>query len=334
MKEYVKRAALLAAAACGRHRWPVGRPGLLVLMYHRVLPRADHVAWHEQPGMVLDPATLDRQLGWLKRHFDVVRLSEWLQLRAEGKPLPRRACALTFDDGWRDNHQYAHPVLKAHGLPATIYLVAEHVGSARWFWPNRAIRVFTHLRGHASERQPSPGLDWLRGALGNPPGFPSDAAGADAAIAQLKALPDIELSTRLEQVEAELSLPPAERTMLNWEEVREMAGSGLVDFGSHTCRHVRMLPGLEPGLLEYEVVESRRIIERETGRPVLTFCYPNGNMTPAADRLVRAHYAGAITTQKGWNAPGQDPYTLRRIGIHQGAAATSVSFQARISGMI
>ena len=53
-------------------------------------------------------------------------------LRGE-QPIPPRAVALTFDDGYESFATYALPVLERHHFPATVYAVAGHVGQpARW----------------------------------------------------------------------------------------------------------------------------------------------------------------------------------------------------------
>ena len=62
---------------------------------------------------------------------------------------------------------------------------------------------------------------------------------------------------------------------LTEDEVREMAASGLVEFGSHTVTH-RRLTELDDEETAYELRESARIISGLTGRPVTSLAYPNG----------------------------------------------------------
>ena len=37
----------------------------------------------------------------------------------------RKFVCLTFDDGYRDNQQYAHPVLARHGVPCGLYVATS-----------------------------------------------------------------------------------------------------------------------------------------------------------------------------------------------------------------
>ena len=50
-----------------------------------------------------------------------------------------------------------------------------------------------------------------------------------------------------------------------------------------------------------------------------TFAYPNGNWDERVRQLVKeAGYERAFTTRPGWYDQRQDPYTIRRILLHEG----------------
>ena len=79
-----------------------------------------------------------------------------LRALADGRPLPARAAALTFDDGYRDNLELLVPALQRLGLPATVYLVPGLIErSARPWWETLAW-AFRNAREPALERDGAP----------------------------------------------------------------------------------------------------------------------------------------------------------------------------------
>ncbi len=306
-------------------------PALLVLTYHRVLPDGHADRAHEQPGMYVRPETLGMHLRTLREHFELVHLDDWLESRAAGRTLPRLACAITFDDGWRDNYQHAFPVLMENSVPGTIFLVSGLVGGQYAFWPNRLARQL------ARTDKPLSTTDWperLRGVLAAsgvlqqsqaPRPGPEDI---DRAIVACKAFTDAEMNAFLDR------LPPlggaATRDLLDADEVGAMAESGLVRFGSHTRRHTRLHEGLPQEALVDEIEGSAQEIERLVGRKPTLFCYPNGDYTPEAVDEVRKHYQGAASTSHGWNDTGLDTMHIRRVGMHEDVSGSRDEFLARI----
>lgn len=104
--------------------------------------------------------------------------------------------------------------------------------------------------------------------------------------------------------------------LLKWHEVRALECAG-VAIGSH-ARHHRRLVGLEPEELAGELDGSRSDLEREVASPASVLAYPHG----AHDHRVRAAAAdagfhAAFTTDKGRNSPATDPYSLRRVSVHE-----------------
>jgi len=328
------------AARLGPHRWSRPKNRLLILMYHRVLPPFDRRCEIEQPGMIVHPENFERQIRILKEYFDVVRLSQWLRTAAAGSTLPARACAITFDDGWADNYEYAFPIVVRHSTPCTVYLVSDMVGSKSTFWPEALARCIQLLSTHP-ERSRLWQHENARWVLELEPTLLKadslDRYQIDTVINSAKnTFTDNELRRMTSCLEAMIDSESRNNgsSILNWDQVSEMHDSGLVEFGSHTRAHTRLLPDLSHSVLQHEIVQSKAIIEKRLNAPVDLFCYPNGDTSPAAVDLVRSNYAGAVTTKSGWNSPDSDPILLHRVGIHQGNSYNETAFLARLSGWV
>ena len=97
---------------------PAGRR--VVLCYHSVDPRPNYLG--------LTPDLFDAHLAWLEEHCQVVSLDELVaEPRRSGGPY----VAITFDDGYADNHEFALPLLVDHGIEATFFLTAGLVDQDR-----------------------------------------------------------------------------------------------------------------------------------------------------------------------------------------------------------
>jgi len=325
--------------ACAPLAWRFGRrPRLLILMYHRVLPAGHPALADEQPGMYVTPQTLKMHLAVLQRHFTLVHLDDWLRAARDGAALPRNACALTFDDGWRDNFDFAWPELKAARAPATIFLVTDRVGSSYRFWPNRLAALSgavdaPRLRAALSAKLAA--LFEAGGVFAATGDGPLAAAAVDRAIAACKSLTDAEAEAEIGALaEALGTAGNTGRDLLDWNEVEALASSGLVRFGSHTRRHCRLTGNVPAAEMRDEIDGSREVLARRLESPAPLFCYPNGDHAPAAVAMVRTCYEAAVTTQRGWNHPRSDRFTLRRVGVHEDIAHDERGFIARLTALV
>ncbi len=335
MKAQLKAIRDTAVSSFSPHRWRYPSGSLLVLTYHRVLPRDFPELGIVEPGMFVHDDTFAMHLKFLRDEFEVVDLADWLDEARQGNPLPQRAVALTFDDGWQDNFSHAFPLLLDFQVPATIFVVTGMVGTDGQFWPERLARLLNGIQPDAAALENDAGR-WLK-TLAADAGIkigrvtPTEAS---RAIGIAKQWTDDEVHLQLDAIEAAGYEPLAVRPdTLNWNELREMQSSGLVTVGSHTVNHVRLRLDLSNEQLDLELGESKRAIQRETGVAPSLFCYPNGDVSPAAATKVKLYYRGACSTLRGWNRPGFNPFLLRRMTMHEGSAGTRRAFAARISGM-
>ena len=107
-------------ATLGWRKWSVrdraktGEVPISILFYHRV-------ADNRPNDWTISNAGFERQVHWLRRHCDLISLSE-AQRRLRERDSQRRAVCITFDDGYADNCDRALPFLIEHQIPCTYFV--------------------------------------------------------------------------------------------------------------------------------------------------------------------------------------------------------------------
>jgi peptidoglycan/xylan/chitin deacetylase (PgdA/CDA1 family) len=92
-----------------------------VLSYHRL--------GRNRAKMTVDPSDFEAQLRWLRDNgYHVVRLDDLARFLAGEQALPRKSVVLTFDDGYASFYEYALPLLRKYGVPATLFLYTDFIG--------------------------------------------------------------------------------------------------------------------------------------------------------------------------------------------------------------
>ena len=343
MKQHIrallKRGFQHAAANLGKHRFSLSdEPEMLILMYHRILPADDPRLAFEEPGMAVTPESFEQHLEAIKKEFEIVDLDDWVERRQTGQSLPEKSCAITFDDGWADNYEFAYPLLKKHGIPATIFLVAEMIGTDHKFWPERVARLLVAVARSCPEQWSHASLDWIPRSGTD---YAFDASQPDreqlsSIIGQCKHLDDDTLHRSID-VACEalgLDISTEQASLLDWSQVREMADSGVIHFGSHTCTHARLNAQTPVHEMKHQVADSKAMLRDRLGVKAELFCFPNGDYTDETLEFVIRHYNAAVTTARGWNVKSSDSHRLRRVGVHQDAAHDRTAFLACISDWV
>lgn len=306
----------------------------VVLMYHRVLPRDADTFSHR--GIVVSPGTFAHHLRFLNKHFQVLTPSQ-LEAGLAGAGFNRRACLVTFDDGWHDNFGHALPILMATRVPAVVFVTTGFIGTRDAFWQERLTRLL-----FMASRSASAGHDVLE-ELGIQ--HARSAPEADArhvvreAVTRLKARDPAVIDGLLQRLVSALSPPDAQNVdvgedrFLNWKEIRMLSESGLVTIGSHAHSHAPLdAIGYEAARAEFE--RSRRELS-DNGITDSRICaYPNGDVN---DEVVRAAQDAGFTlgfgTIHGQVRPGSDPFRLPRVNVHDAVAPTHAELLWLILGL-
>lgn len=290
IRAWVKSAAAIALSSTGLDeilgRFKNGRTPLIVA-YHRVVDDYHRAARSSLPAMLVSTRTLERHLEWLGQHFDFVALDE-VSTRPRGALASRPLASITFDDGYRDVYEHAFPLLQRKGIPFTVFMTTDLVGTSGGHVHDR---LFSELSRVRSRDVALARMVELLTRVGLPPFEALRLAQLPPVHSTPRLLGRLErsrvlwLAEMLHQ-EAKNGLPSGEPLqMLTWGMLRRLQASG-VTIGSHTRSHV-WLTREESGVCESELRGSRAVLERHLGRPVQHFAYPAGCFDHRVVRLVR-----------------------------------------------
>ncbi len=335
-KASVKKAVFTPFSALGTFRLTRRLFGgqALVLCYHRVV---DEPLEHFQAGMVVSRELFRRHLEWLARRFEIMDLADFASRFLAGEKPARPVAVITFDDGWLDNYEVAFPVLKEMGVPATIFLPTGFIGTKGAFWNARAERAIRKIhagrdrlvRAFPEEKMPEGASFLVDLLLKNPP----VSVMIDRVIESVKVLPPprIEEVTGFLEFLGEIDGKP-ERTILDWEEVRQMKDGG-IRFGSHSVNH-RIMTQLSAAECYEEAVQSLRVMTERLGEQPLCFAYPNGNFNDTVVREIRrAGYLCAAAIYPGFARRDMDLFSIPRFSIHEGGVPSGADLDFLLSGI-
>jgi peptidoglycan/xylan/chitin deacetylase (PgdA/CDA1 family) len=300
LRNSIFRAGLETLYFSGAHRVLstfYGGVGLIFTLHHVRPARKDRF----QPNRLLEitPQFLEGTIERLrKRDVDLVSMDELYQ-RLSRQDFSRRFAAFTFDDGYRDNLEYALPILEKHEVPFAQYIATsfpDRMGELWWVALERVVakaqRMVIEIDGNehffTCERN-----DQKREAFAQIYGW-------------LRSLNDEKQMRKIvrdlcERYGADASAPCRDLCM-TWPEIEQMANSKLATIGAHTVNHVMLKKWPREKALE-EMRRSREVIEASLDKPCEHFAYPVGDPTSAGPRefelAVEAGFKTAVTTRPG-----------------------------------
>ncbi len=308
-------------------------------IHDRWSPRAVILTYHRVSEQMIDPQRLAVHPAEFSQHLDAladlttpVPLEELPGKLKERSAGDRPLSAVTFDDGYADNMVVAAPILKQHGIPATVFVATATIGGECEFWWDALERVL--LR---------PGVpDELTLRIGGETRTWSFRQDAEL----VRGVWDVYMEPRLTAHEAYLyicgrmqMLSKMEQDNLikqlhDWsgverkarenyrtlteEQIQQTAKDGVLSIGAHTVNHL-LLAGICRESQFFEVNTSRARLEQLIGKPVKTFAYPYGRQEDYCHCSVRcvqkAGFTCACTTIPHGVNRWTDPLQLPRFHV-------------------
>lgn len=277
------------------------------------------LGWHNVEGTSCFPsrpgrgsAGLHRQITALARVASVVPLEQALVDLDAGRPLPPRAVALTFDDGYADVLTIAVPMLERLELPATFFLVPGLL--------SREVGAWWEVLAAAFSAASAPDVRWedrtwvLDGGRARRRSY--NAVAEQLKLVDAASRADA-VDALVERLEPSVSVRSTE-LFLDWAGARELVRRGFA-IGSHTSAHA-ILAQETAAAQQTDLESARRRLQNELQVPVDLLAYPNGRaedfdaVTAAA--AARAGHTYSLTTIEGLHYAGGSPHAVRRCVVY------------------
>ena len=288
-------------------------------MLHHVRPRRD-AEFQPNHHLEVAPEFLREMLAHLRaRGIEIITMDE-VHRRLVERNFSRRFACITLDDGYRDNRDFALPVMREFEAPLTVYVYvasdfAQGTGKLWWIALEmviaRASSIEAMIGGVATRLDTSTPAakqaafdrlhDWLRGLPGE-----HDIHREIGALCARHGVDETDICREL---------------CMSWDELKPFADDPLLTIGAHTITHCNLARQAE-AIASHEMAISRARIESALQRPVVHLAYPYGDRVAAGAReFALAHAAGfktAVTTRPGMIFPESADHltTLPRVSLN------------------
>lgn len=282
-------------------------------LFHRVNPQRDSL-WDP-----MDPVLFEKCIRYISSHFQIVPLEESLNdsrfLKASKKPF----ATILFDDGYKDNIQFAAPILQKYACPTSFYVVTESITNNIPPWTQLIEWLFVHT--HKTDLA----LDYDL--------LPSYA------VSQLK---KYSLKTTEQRLQYVRTLKPILKNvthvhrglligqiqnafndviipnlMMSWQDVQQLQTAGFT-IGSHTASHALLGTILDEETVFNELNNSAQTIQQHLGFFPATISYPVGSYNDVTIRLSQkvGYKYGLAVKQKRYFPEKDSVWEIPRIELY------------------
>lgn len=305
---------------------------LTILLYHGVTEESSH-GIENFSGKHIPAREFRRQMRIVKDNCTPLSMDDVVELARSGAPVPRHAVAITFDDGYRNNHTTAAPILDDLSLPAIFYICAGMVDTDMMFTTDKVEDCINLCRKQQ-----------ITIALDGDPQLIALATDDDkiAAVNRIKGYCKLVGPAERERVLTDLAAATevtpapdhaANYRMMDWAAVKDLDANKLFTVGGHSLYH-HTLSMLPPRMLTLDIRTTLGLLEFNLGHPVTHFAYPEGQRVHYDERVIDTLQTEGVVCSPsaidGINESAADLFNLRREMV--GFNGNPFPLDARISG--
>jgi peptidoglycan/xylan/chitin deacetylase (PgdA/CDA1 family) len=286
----------------------------LIIVYHGVASNPNH----DISVGPIDVRQFEKHLKYFKENFDVIPQNDIIQMYRDGFIPKRKTIAITFDDGYYNNYSLAFPLLQKFSFPSTMYIITQCFDdeyNLTWYDYVDIIKnslKIEQVDTSILKRQRVNNLESLRGLI-------------KTLNIQERALLFQEISRQVDIVKYKANTPTELWKLMNRQQVKELANSGLVEIGSHTHNHPN-LGNIPLADVKYEVTHSRSLLMDVTQKDITSIAFPDGSYTDDVKKIcLNAGYKNLLAVDYKCNSDKSDKNVLPRYCI-----SSTTTFESNI----
>lgn len=284
-----------------------------MLVFHKIIPEYDGI-W---PG--IHPKLFEEMVLLLKKHYTILPLH---YLHSQPDMDFRKACFITFDDGYKDYLDYAYPILKRHSAHSTVFVLPNNLSNQGHIWTSTIIYFVKHY-WFSEIREFFKAHDQHIHFSGRFDDFTLNLT-ITKHLCQLRQVErQIIIDTLQKKFESDNRI--IEKELLNFDELRKLDAE-FVSIASHSLTHPSFILETDEEFIDFEMSESKNIIEQELKVEVSSFAFPFARFNEISLNAVKKYYRMSFTKindlvdlQKLKNDKNYI-YDLPRFNIHQDSA--------------
>ena len=276
-------------------------------LFHRVNPLRDRL-WDP-----MDVALFDKCVSYISNHYEVLPIEELIN--ANDLSAKNKYATIQFDDGYKDNIEYAAPILKKYNCKASFYLVTDCI--------DKNIPTWTHLLEHTFQHTNQSDLkmdfDFLPLDLRvNKLQSRAEKINYVSRLKPyLKKLKHEERNLVLAKIHTAFNDVETPQLMMNWEDVRSLKNAGH-HIGSHTVTHCMLGTMSDEAEIKFELQHSAEVIEKNVGIFPVAISYPVGSFNETTKCISKevGYKIGLAVQQKMYNPATHDCFEIPRLELY------------------
>jgi peptidoglycan/xylan/chitin deacetylase (PgdA/CDA1 family) len=265
------------------------------------------------------PEDLERDIRYLTSTFRFVSHDEVVAHREKGSPLPPKAVALSFDDGFAECFTVVRPLLLAHGIPAIFFVCTGFIDNRDLMFRNKIALCLSRI---TESRKASELSAALQERFELPVGSP-DAVRAWLGSLQFADRAAIEAVCECLGTDVPTFLREC-KPYMDSDQIAKLHADGFT-IGAHSIDHPRLGELTDWDEVKRQIRESCDVVRRITGRARVPFSFPFNAFGVSQDALaiLRDRFGGIDLMYDSNNVMKSRAFIINRICADEPRGATS-----------